>query len=751
MIDNTLGAVTQIWRYPVSSCGGESLGTAAVGKLGLEGDRSWSIVDVETEATINPSKKLWHFAPKVMSRLSEDHGLELSVDGGPWRRHDDTDLLLALKQAFGRDVAVHRYGTRLARQETAHRYALAPIHLVSLQALQSLGDELQGKVPDVRRFRPNLVVNLPGLDGPCPEEALLGREFWIGDTKLRAKAKAGRCSFVTLEQQGLPTDRSVLSALLAKFDRNFGIYCEVLTEGTLSVGQPLHLDADQDDPIIIVGGGQAAGSLARELRTLGDRRRIKVFCAERHAPYERPALSKSLTAVASQKPAEVLSVADSQALGIDLHLGQEVVRVDRPERAIQTADGSRHLYSKLVFATGGTPRMVPLVDRGHGRVHRVRTRDDAVRMRAAMQEARKIFIVGNGWLGLELAAASRVAGIDATVFCRQPQPCSKVLPLAPAEALLALHVSHGTQFLSGPLPDFVEYEDRVEARLDGAVQTADLILFTLGISPNDHLARSAGLVCDDGIVTDLAGTTSDPNILAIGDVARQVSGPGDKGLRIESEDNAISQAHRAARHMLGLAPLPARPARFWSEQFGLRIQIIGMPDPSAIPVTEVVGTTSYWEYADFAIGFNAVQHLRTFEARFSARHATTPVLAPSPAAEPVETLYLPAQALDGLPDNSIRKVVHPERGDLVVARISGNCHALQDRCPHSDASLSEGILEGERIICPLHFAEFSLLDGRAFNAPAGCPNSSAYRIELNEPSEIAEAQVVAGGSPTDQR
>ena len=239
--------------------------------------------------------------------------------------------------------------------------------------------------------------------------------------------------------------------------------------------------------------------------------------------------------------------------------------------------------------------------------------------------------------------------------------------------------------------------------------------------------------------------------LAIGDVARQVSGPGDKGLRIESEDNAISQAHRAARHMLGLAPLPARPARFWSEQFGLRIQIIGMPDPSAIPVTEVVGTTSYWEYADFAIGFNAVQHLRTFEARFSARHATTPVLAPSPAAEPVETLYLPAQALDGLPDNSIRKVVHPERGDLVVARISGNCHALQDRCPHSDASLSEGILEGERIICPLHFAEFSLLDGRAFNAPAGCPNSSAYRIELNEPSEIAEAQVVAGGSPTDQR
>jgi uncharacterized protein YcbX len=295
IMNKPIGAVSAIWRYPVSSLAGETLGRALITEAGLAGDRTHALFEVQTRDIVFPAVyKRWNVAPRLAARAIDARNIEISIDGQRWRVFDDPSLLNELEAFFGTRVELKRYGSSIGSAVAKQRYAWKPSPLLSLQALDALKAYLPESQIDVRRFRPNIVVDLPDVAEIVPEHSLLGQEFSIGALRLRGTVRCGRCSFTTLAQQSLPEDRAVLRTLIQEFEKNFGIYCEVLEPGEIAIGDTVSLAVAPapQRPIVIVGAGQAGAMTAKALRDLGSTQYIQIFGEERHAPYERPPLSK---------------------------------------------------------------------------------------------------------------------------------------------------------------------------------------------------------------------------------------------------------------------------------------------------------------------------------------------------------------------------------------------------------------------------------------------------------------------------
>ena len=598
-----------------------------------------------------------------------------------------------------------------------------------METLQAL---LPDSVIDVRRFRPNILVDFPEEDMPTPEDVLIGREFRIGGLRLRGARPCGRCSVTTFAQHGLPEDRAVLRTLISRFEQNLGIYCDVLDEGDLVEGDALVAEIEKASPapIVIVGAGQAGAMTARSLRDLGATSAIEVFGDERHTPYERPSLSKP--EFREDELASALSAREAQKLDVALHLGTRVTRIDREERVVETDDGLRHPYSRLVIATGGTARRVPRLGRGHGRIHTIRTIEDAQHLYRRLTASSSVFVLGGGWLGLELASVARNLGREVTLFARQRRLCARVLPAAVSDFLVDLHASHGVRFRLGEEPTFAEHEHLVEVTFGGRVESADMLVVAIGMVANDGLARGAGLPCADGVLTDPNGVTEDPNVFAVGDVARRRTASHPEGLRIESWHSANDQAHRVARHLLGYEGGQLPPPRFWSHQYDAMLQVVGLPDPLATPVRAEGGSAPYWEFDGFAIGVNQPKRLRDFAAKLNPSMSDvrpTSVIATDMNPDPQDLISLRLGRVDAVVPGEITRFVADRVGAVAVTRRGDEFLAVQDKCPHADASLSEGFLEHDRIVCPLHLAEFDLRNGMPHNAPAGCPAVTCYRVK----------------------
>ncbi|MDD7973015.1 FAD-dependent oxidoreductase [Roseinatronobacter alkalisoli] len=698
------GRLVEIWRYPVSSLGGEQLDQAILDPGGLRGDRNFGFFDRESGAHIYPARDArWNTAPQLSARIGAA-GLELSADGVVWAPADDPKMGAEVAQVLGRPVDLRAYG-----ESAEPRYKVAPLHLLSLQAMAALRSLIPESAIDVRRFRPNLLVDLPDLPGDVPEYGLLGREFRLGGLRLRGTVPCGRCGFTTLPVGALPEDPDVLRTLVHRFERNFGIYCEVIDEGPLQVAAPLDATADGRGtaPVVIVGGGQAGMTAARALRRLGYAGAIRIYAAERHLPYERPPLSKQVLDADADVP-PLLSAQQVAQAGIALDLATPVEAIDLTARQVETADGGVTDFGTLILATGGAARRVPGLNRGYGRVHELRTRDDAERLAGVLRPGARLFVLGGGWIGMEIAAAACMAGAQVSLFARSATLAPRVLPKAVSDALAALHRAHGVTLCFGVSPGFQETESGVICQIGGTELTGDHLLVATGMVANDGLARRAGIACENGILTDRDGKTAHDGVYAIGDVSRQPAG------RIESWQNADQQAERAARRILGLPVPPQEPLRFWSEQFGRRVQIVGGPDPDA-PVVAQSG--QFWDFGDFAIGIDTPAAIHRFARRFDTRDR-----APAAQLAAVETLraeHLLCPAAQ-LVEGEIQRIEHPARGALCATRQGGQIYVTDDQCPHAVASLSEGFVDEGRLVCPLHFAEFDLRDGRPHHAPDGC-------------------------------
>ncbi|CAB3707202.1 Rhodocoxin reductase [Achromobacter deleyi] len=335
------------------------------------------------------------------------------------------------------------------------------------------------------------------------------------------------------------------------------------------------------DAIVIVGAGQAGGWAATTLRSRGFVGRVVLLGDEPHAPYERPPLSKAV--LGGQAPAESTELFSAQRLAeldIAFHPGIAATRLRLADKRVETSDGASVSYAKLILCMGGRPVVPPLPGVDSPGVHVLRTRDDALRLRARLGPDRHVVIVGGGWIGLEVAATARQAGSRVTVLEQAARLCARSVQPGVSAHLAALHGAHGVDLRLGAslsaihtLPD-----GRPVAELsDGTRLTADAVVLGVGLAANDALAREAGIACDRGVRVDAHCRTSAPDVYAAGDVAVSTHPATGDAMRLESWQNAQDQGMAAALAALGESAPYAPTGAVWSEQYGAMVQIVGFP------------------------------------------------------------------------------------------------------------------------------------------------------------------------------
>ncbi|HEY5456976.1 MAG TPA: FAD-dependent oxidoreductase [Acidothermaceae bacterium] len=337
------------------------------------------------------------------------------------------------------------------------------------------------------------------------------------------------------------------------------------------------------DTFVIVGGGLAGAKAAEALRNLGFDGRLILLGGEHHAPYERPPLSKEY--LQGKTPREkVFAHAHHWYAehGVDLRSGQFVTGLDRAAHGVHLADGSVVGYDRLLLTTGASPRELRVPGADAAGVRYLRTLDDSEALRATLATIERLVVIGAGWIGLEVAAATRLAGVEVTVVETAELPLLRVLGPEVAQIFADLHVEHGVDFrFNASLVEILNENGLATGvRLnDGTTIAADAVLVAVGAAPNVQLAAAAGLHVDNGIVVDAALRTNDPDIFAAGDVANAFHPFFDRQIRVEHWANARQQPKAAAASMLGKDVSYAELPYFYTDQYDLGMEYVGFVDP----------------------------------------------------------------------------------------------------------------------------------------------------------------------------
>jgi 3-phenylpropionate/trans-cinnamate dioxygenase ferredoxin reductase subunit len=342
--------------------------------------------------------------------------------------------------------------------------------------------------------------------------------------------------------------------------------------------------------VVIIGAGQAAAQLALSLRQEGFSGSICMIGDEPYLPYQRPPLSKKFLHECGSPESLFLRPASFwHDHEVRLVLGTAAVAVDLKQRRVSLSDGSEIDYRTLVFATGARARAFPLRGSDLPDVLSLRKIEDVRELRPALDKARRIAVIGGGYIGLEVAAGMRAEGREVMVLEAQSRVMARVTGEQVSAFFERTHRERGVDIRLGVQVLAIEENTngltvRVSAGEDAR---ADIVLVATGARANDELASSAGLACDDGILVNELAATSAPDVYAIGDCARFPSRRYGRRLRLECVQNAIDHAKAVAAAIRG-AREPYDPVPwFWSDQYGLKFQIAGVMD--GYDTAEVIG------------------------------------------------------------------------------------------------------------------------------------------------------------------
>ncbi|HEY8471505.1 MAG TPA: FAD-dependent oxidoreductase [Natronosporangium sp.] len=334
---------------------------------------------------------------------------------------------------------------------------------------------------------------------------------------------------------------------------------------------------------VIVGASLAGGKAAETLREEGFTGRIVLIGEETEPPYERPPLSKGY--LVGNDPREQAFLHEESwwgEHGIELMLGRRATELD-PANHTVTLDGVDELrYDKLLLATGSRVRTLSVPGADLQNVRYLRTLDESDMLRARLRNGGRVVVIGAGWIGLEVAAAARGYGAEVTVVEMDQLPLRKVLGDEVATLYRDLHVAHGVEFKFGTgVQEFRGDGDTLSTVVlsDGTELPADLALVAIGITPATELAVVAGLTVDNGIVTDPALRTSDPDIYACGDVAQVPNPVAGRPLRVEHWANAHDSGPLAAKSMLGQPVTYDLMPFFFTDQYDLGMEFSGWVAP----------------------------------------------------------------------------------------------------------------------------------------------------------------------------
>jgi len=328
-------------------------------------------------------------------------------------------------------------------------------------------------------------------------------------------------------------------------------------------------------PYLIVGGGMSAAAAVNGIREIDQQAEIGLISRESHPPYDRPPLSKGLW---KGKPMEKIWRKIDRP-GVVLHLGRKIVSLNLVNKQAVDDQGVSYTYDKLLLATGGSPRRLPIGVEG---IVYFRTLEDYTLLRAQTGENRRFGVIGGGFIGSEIAAALTMNGQQVTMVFPEEGIGANIFPPELSVFLKDYYRQKGVQVLSGETIQEIERQDHgytLKTRHGRKIEV-DYVIAGIGIRPETELAVSAGLKVDNGIVVDEYLRTSQFDIFAAGDVANFYNPAVGARMRVEHEDNALTMGRIAGKNMAGsLQPYHHLPY-FYSDLFDLGYEAVGELNPT---------------------------------------------------------------------------------------------------------------------------------------------------------------------------
>ncbi len=334
--------------------------------------------------------------------------------------------------------------------------------------------------------------------------------------------------------------------------------------------------------IVIAGGGQAAVQALDTLRRGGFTGTLTLVGEEPWPPYQRPPLSKKYLGGSLEPERLLIRPAGFFAdHAVTTHLGRRVMDIGRRERRVRLDDGLIIPYDALLIATGSRPRRLLVPGSDLAGIHYLRTIADADRIRSEWAPGRRLVIIGGGYIGLEVAATARERGLEVTVLEMAGRLMSRVTSPEVSAFYEAEHARHGVHIRCNESVRALHGDARTGRVREvltesGGEYPADLVIAGVGVAPADELAKAAGLECESGVVTDAFCRTADEAIYAAGDCASHLNRQYGRHLRLESVDNAFEQGTTVALNLLGTPTPHDKVPWFWSDQYDLKLIIIGV-------------------------------------------------------------------------------------------------------------------------------------------------------------------------------
>jgi NADPH-dependent 2,4-dienoyl-CoA reductase/sulfur reductase-like enzyme len=327
-------------------------------------------------------------------------------------------------------------------------------------------------------------------------------------------------------------------------------------------------------PYLIVGGGMTADAAARAIRESDPTGGVGLISAEPHPPYARPPLSKGLW----KGEPEAGIWKGTETAGVELRLGRRVTAIDAKGKTVTDARGDTVTYGKLLLATGGTPRRLPLDTE---QIIYFRTYDDYRKLRALANERLRFAVLGGGFIGSEIAAALKTAGRDVVMLVPEDGIGARVFPADLSRFLVGYYREQGVDLRTGEgLAGLTPRAGKVFVQTTGGQEIpVDVVVAGLGIQPNVDLAEQAGMRVENGIVVDELLRTSVPDLFAAGDVANFFNPALGIRMRVEHEDNANTMGAAAGRAMTGQGTPYVHLPFFYSDLFALGYEAVGELDP----------------------------------------------------------------------------------------------------------------------------------------------------------------------------
>ncbi|HET7717932.1 MAG TPA: FAD/NAD(P)-binding oxidoreductase [Bauldia sp.] len=343
--------------------------------------------------------------------------------------------------------------------------------------------------------------------------------------------------------------------------------------------------------VVIVGGGQAGGRLAQALARV-EQSAVTLVCQEPHPPYERPPLSKGV--LLGTRPFEsclIWPAGDAAWERVNLRLDVSAVAIERETKTIRLDDGTSLGYDHLVLATGSRLRRLTAPGSDLANIHSLRSYDQALAIAGDFGPRKRLVVVGGGFIGLEIAASARLRDLETTVVEASDRLLARVVPARIANLLARRHEKEGVTLRMGAMVERFISNGRGAVKAvelsTGETLPCDVAVVGVGVAANIELAEEAGLEVDVGIRVDASLRTSDPAIFAIGDVATFWHPLYDRHVRVEAWQNAEDHARVVAAILSGKDAVVDTVPFFWSDQYDLSLQIVGLPHLGSSVVARV--------------------------------------------------------------------------------------------------------------------------------------------------------------------